>query len=54
VAAIVKATAGGQITSGEASDLCGVLDVQRRAIELTDIEARLAKLEAMQQGRIAA
>ena len=47
VAAVVRATAGGQITTGEASDLCGVLDVQRRAIELSDIEARLAALEAM-------
>ena len=48
-----KATAMGEITAGEASDLCSVLDVQRRAIELSDIEARLAKLEA-NQGRMAA
>jgi len=54
VAAVVRATAEGQITTGEASDLCGVLDVQRRAIELSDIEGRLAKLEAIQQGRVAA
>ena len=53
VAAVVRATAMGEITAGEASDLCSVLDVQRRAIELSDIEARLAKLEA-NQGRMAA
>jgi len=46
VAAVTKAAACGQITPGEAQDLCGVLDVQRRVIELSDIEARLAKLEA--------
>ena len=46
VAAVTKAAAAGEITPGEAHDLCGVLDVQRRAIELSDIEARLAKLEA--------
>jgi hypothetical protein len=54
VAAVVQATAMGQITAGEASDLCSVLDVQRRTIELSDIEVRLAKLEAAQQGRMAA
>ena len=48
MAVIVQATAGGQITTGEASDLCGVLDSQRRAIELSDIEARLTALEAAQ------
>ena len=44
----VQAAARGEITPGEASDLCGVLDGQRRAIELSEIEARLAKLEALQ------
>ena len=43
---VVDATASGEITTSEASDLCGVLDSQRRAIELTDIEARLSALEA--------
>jgi hypothetical protein len=52
VAAVVRATAMGEITTGEASDLlCSLLEVQRRAIELSDIEARLATLEAAQQGR---
>lgn len=45
VAAVTKAAACGQITPGEAQDLCGVLEVQRRSIELSDIETRLAKLE---------
>jgi hypothetical protein len=46
LAAVTRAAACGEITPGEAHDLCGVLDAQRRAIELSDIEARLAKLEA--------
>lgn len=45
VAAVTGAAACGQITPGEAQALCGVLEVQRRAIELSDIETRLAKLE---------
>jgi len=46
VAALVQAAAAGEVTPAEASDLCAILDVQRRAIELTEIEARIAKLEA--------
>jgi hypothetical protein len=45
VAAIVRAAASGQITPGEATDMCSILEAQRRVIELSDIEARLAKLE---------
>jgi hypothetical protein len=45
VAAIVSAAASGQITPGEAGDLCSILEAQRRVIELSDIQARLAKLE---------
>ena len=51
VAAVVQAAARGEITTGEAGDLCGVLDTQRRTIELSEIEARLAKLEAAQGQR---
>jgi hypothetical protein len=51
VTAVTRAAACGQITTSEAQDLCGVLDVQRRAIELSDIEARLAKLEAAAEAR---
>ena len=49
VAVILHATATGQITPGEAGDLCGVLEAQRRTIELSEIEARLAKLEVAQR-----
>ena len=46
VAAIVQAAASGEVTPAEASDFCSLLDTQRRAIELSDIEDRLARLEA--------
>jgi hypothetical protein len=52
VAAVVQSAASGEITPNEASDLCALLDAQRRAIELSDIEARLLKLEAIQAGPI--
>ena len=48
VSVIVRSAATGKITPGEASDLCGILEAQRRAIELSDIEARLSQLEAAQ------
>ena len=51
VASIVQAAASGNITPGEASDLCGILDAQRRAIELSVVETRLAALEASQGAR---
>ena len=38
IAAVVHATALGEITPSEAGDVCGVLDAQRKAIELSDIE----------------
>lgn len=53
VAVIIRAAATGQITPGEASDLCGVLEAQRRTIELSEIEARVARLEATAQGKAA-
>ena len=49
VAVVIRAAATGQITPGEAGDLCGVLEAQRRTIELSEIEARLAKLEVAQR-----
>lgn len=45
VAALVRAAALGAVTPGEANDLCGMLDVQRRTIELLEMETRLAALE---------
>jgi predicted amidohydrolase len=46
VATIIQAAASGEITPGEAGDLCGLMEAQRRTIELSEIETRLAKLEA--------
>jgi hypothetical protein len=46
VAAVVQAAASGQVTPAEASDFCSLLETQRRAIEISDLEARFAKLES--------
>ena len=43
---VIQATACGDLTPGEANDFCSILNSKRRAIELADIEVRLAKLEA--------
>ena len=51
VAAIVQAAALGEVTPAEASDFCSLLDTQRRAIELSDIEERLARLEGNNGGQ---
>jgi hypothetical protein len=51
ISAVLRAAAAGRITPGEASDFCSLLEAQRRAIELSDVEMRLAKLEALQGGR---
>lgn len=51
IAQIVQTAASGHITPGEASDFCGLLESQRRAIELSEIEMRLARLEGAQEGR---
>ena len=45
VAIVIQTAASGEITPAEASDFCALLESQRRAIELSDIEARLSKLE---------
>src|SRR4028119_2311841 len=50
VAAIVQAAASGEVTPAEASDFCSLLDTQRRAIELSDIEARHTRLAASTGG----
>lgn len=44
--AIIAAAARGELTPGEARELCALVDVHRKALEATDIEARLAALEA--------
>jgi len=45
VAAVIHTTAEGKISPAEASTLCGILEMQRRAIEASDLEARIAALE---------
>jgi len=45
VAAILEAVAGGEITTGEATQLASVLEVRRKAIETQDLERRLIQLE---------
>src|SRR4029079_3161056 len=52
VAVVIGAAATGQVTPGEAGDLCAVLEAQRRTIELSEIEARLAKLEVAQSAPV--
>ena len=46
VAVVIQSAADGQITPAEASDFCALLETQRRVIELSDVEQRLARLEA--------
>ncbi|MBM3535856.1 MAG: hypothetical protein FJX60_22830 [Alphaproteobacteria bacterium] len=43
---VISETAAGNITPEEATILAGLLDAKRKAIETTDIERRLATLEA--------
>ena len=48
---VIQATACGDLTPGEANDFCSILDFEATwRIELADIEARLAKLEAERSG----
>jgi hypothetical protein len=46
--AVVQAVAAGELTPDEGATVAGLLDVQRRAIETTDLEARIAALEGRQ------
>jgi hypothetical protein len=45
VAAVSQAMANGEISPDEAASITAVLDVQRRAIETAQLEARLRALE---------
>jgi hypothetical protein len=42
---VVRAVGGGILTPEEGQSVAAILEVQRRAIELCDLEARVAKLE---------
>jgi hypothetical protein len=46
LSAVVEATGKGDITTDEAAAVAGVLELKRRAIEIVEIEARLARLES--------
>ena len=46
VSAILQAATTGKILPADASDLCAVIEAQRKAIELGDHEERLKLLEA--------
>jgi hypothetical protein len=48
-AALLAATAAGEIAPGEASAIGKLLELHLRAIEAHDLEARLATLEARQR-----
>lgn len=50
-AAIVRAVARGALTPSEGQALAAMLEGHRRALELTDLEKRLAALEAAQEKR---
>lgn len=45
--ALLQAVASGELTPSEASDIGKAIDAHVRAIELTDVQARLAKLESL-------
>ena len=48
-AAILAAVAGGELTPSEANELSGLVANITKAIEITDIDARLRALEAKRQ-----
>lgn len=47
-AALLKGVADGEITPGEAGELSRLLDAHVRAIEVTDLAARIAALEGVE------
>ncbi|MCJ2025163.1 DUF5681 domain-containing protein [Methylobacterium sp. J-067] len=52
-AAIVRAVAAGEISPAEAQDVAGVLELHRRALDMSDLVTRVAALEAAQPNRSA-
>ena len=50
-AALVGAVANGDLTPSEAGELAKLVDAYTRAVEATDIQDRLTKLEAAQVKR---
>ncbi len=45
VAAVIQTTADGKISPADAATVCGILETQRRSIELADLEKRIAAIE---------
>jgi hypothetical protein len=54
ISATLAAMSRGEITPSEAATVAGVLDVKRRALELIELEQRVAALEQRQQRKGAA
>jgi hypothetical protein len=54
ISATLAAMSKGEITPSEAATVAGVLDVKRRALELIELEQRVAALEQRQQRKGAA
>lgn len=48
---ILQATAAGELTPDEAATIAGILETKRRAIELVEVEARIAALEQKEAKR---
>jgi hypothetical protein len=49
--AIVKAVAAGDLTPAEAQEVAAVIELHRRALDTSDLAARVAALEAAQPHR---
>jgi len=47
---VLRATADGEITPGEARELSGLIEGQRRLYEMIDLAARIAEIERMLAG----
>ena len=45
--AVLTAVAGGELTPIEAMQIMGLVDSYRRTLEITELEARVAALEAV-------
>ncbi len=49
IGAILDEVAGGNITPDEGAAVAGLVELKRRAIETTDLESRIARLESLQK-----
>jgi hypothetical protein len=50
IGTVAQEMAAGELTPDEATAVAGVLEIKRRAIETTDIDERLRKVEKAQAG----